>query len=62
MTRFSRLTIAVGLLFLLALSIQPVFAQGGKGAGSPVDLVGTWRKVGHEDTHERGSGPDPGEY
>ncbi|MEQ1948788.1 MAG: MBL fold metallo-hydrolase [Bryobacteraceae bacterium] len=60
--RISRYTIAVGLLFLLALSIQPVFAQGGKGAGAPVDLVGTWRKIGHEDTHERGSGPDPGEY
>jgi len=62
MKRFTRFTIAIGLLFLLALTIQPIFAQGGKGAGSPVDLVGTWRKVGQEDTHERGSGPDPGEY
>src|SRR5258707_411064 len=62
MTLFTRFTIALGLLFLLAVTIQPAFSQQNKGAGSPVDLVGTWRKVGHEDTHERGSGPDPGEY
>lgn len=62
MKRFSRFAVAIGLFFMLVLTIQPVFAQGGKGAGSPVDLVGTWRKVGHEDTHERGSGPDPGEF
>jgi len=40
---------------------HPLFAQG-KGEGSPIDLTGTWRKVGFEDVHERLPGPDPGEY
>jgi len=59
---FTRLGIASGLVFLALLGTRPVLAQGGKGAGSPIDLSGTWRKVGQEDVHERGSGPDPGEY
>ncbi len=50
------------LVLLFATSALPVFAQGGKGEGSPIDLSGTWRKVSHEDVHDRGSGPDPGEY
>jgi glyoxylase-like metal-dependent hydrolase (beta-lactamase superfamily II) len=39
-----------------------VFAQGG-GPQVPPDLVGEWRRLtNHEDAHERGPGPDPGEY
>jgi len=31
-------------------------------SGSPIDLTGTWTKIRSKDTHERGSGHDPGEY
>jgi glyoxylase-like metal-dependent hydrolase (beta-lactamase superfamily II) len=62
MKSFTRFGMACGLVFLAALGARPMLAQGGKGAGSPTDISGTWRKIGQEDTHERGSGPDPGEY
>ncbi len=62
MKSFTRSGIAGGAVFLLFAGGQFVLAQGGKGAGSPTDISGTWRKIGQEDTHERGSGPDPGEY
>jgi len=62
MKSFTRSGIAGGAVFLLLAGGQFVLAQGGKGAGSPTDISGTWRKIGQEDTHERGSGPDPGEY
>ena len=62
MTIFTRSRIACGLLLLMAGCVTaPLLAQG-KGAGSPIDLTGTWTKIRSEDTHERGSGPDPGEY
>ena len=60
MNSMARIRIAAGLLVITAWCSRPVFAQ--KGEGSPIDLTGTWRKVGQEDNHERGSGPDPGEY
>jgi glyoxylase-like metal-dependent hydrolase (beta-lactamase superfamily II) len=50
------------VLVSLSFAAVPIFAQGGKGEGAPTDLSGTWRKIGHEDVHDRGSGPDPGEY
>lgn len=57
----SRIASSVLLLLLAACATAPLLAQG-KGAGSPIDLTGTWTKIRNEDAHERGSGPDPGEY
>jgi hypothetical protein len=47
--------------FLLAgASLGTAHAQG---QNSPTDLSGEWRRLtNHEDAHERGPGPDPGEY
>ncbi|MEQ1886951.1 MAG: MBL fold metallo-hydrolase [Bryobacteraceae bacterium] len=47
---------------LLAAILSPAaFSQGGP--GFPTDLSGEWRRLtNHEDAHERGPGPDPGEY
>jgi cyclase len=51
--------IAGGLLLAAAFSL-PAFPQA---ANSPTDLSGEWRRLtNHEDAHERGPGPDPGEY
>ena len=62
MTISTRSPIASGVLLLVAACVAiPLFAQG-KGEGSPIDLTGTWTKIRSEDAHERGSGPDPGEY
>lgn len=53
------LRIAGGLLLTCGM-IRPAFPQG---AASPTDLSGEWRRLtNHEDAHERGPGPDPGEY
>ena len=60
MEKFTRFAVVVCLL-LLAGTLVPVFGQG-FGSGAQPDLAGEWRKVGHEDVHERGGGPDPGEY
>ena len=60
MEKLTRFAVVVCLL-LLAGTLLPVFGQG-FGSGVPPDLAGEWRKVGHEDVHERGGGPDPGEY
>ena len=57
MGSFPRFVIA---LFGLLTAAPVVFAQ--KGEGAPTDLSGAWRKLGHEDVHDRGTGPDPGEY
>jgi glyoxylase-like metal-dependent hydrolase (beta-lactamase superfamily II) len=47
------------LLVLMLLVSAPAFAQG----NAPTDLEGEWRRLtSHEDAHERGPGPDPGEY
>ena len=54
--------IAICLLLVAACMAPAALAQGGFGAGVPTDLSGEWRKVGHEDVHERGGGPDPGEF
>ena len=62
MKSLTRFAIASGAVFLFLSACPFVLAQGGKGAGSPTDISGTWRKIGQEDTHERGTGPDPGEY
>lgn len=62
MAGFARFRIVVGSLVLAACLVPPAFAQGGFGSGVPPDLAGEWRKVGHEDVHERGGGPDPGEF
>jgi len=49
-------------ILLAACVTQPAFSQGG-GPGVPTDLSGEWRRLtNHEDAHERGPGPDPGEY
>jgi len=51
--------IAGGLL-LAGASLRLAYAQG---QNSPTDLSGEWRRLtNHEDAHERGPGPDPGEY
>ena len=60
MEKLTRFAVVVCLL-LFAGTLLPVFGQG-FGSGVPPDLAGEWRKVGHEDVHERGGGPDPGEY
>jgi glyoxylase-like metal-dependent hydrolase (beta-lactamase superfamily II) len=62
MKYLTRLGIIGGVVLLFVAGAPLVLAQGGKGQGSPIDLSGTWTKIGQEDTHERGSGPDPGEY
>ena len=62
MKYLTRFGFAGGIALFLVAGSQLALAQGGKGAGSPIDLSGTWTKIGQEDTHERGSGPDPGEY
>ena len=50
------------LLLVMPLAGASAFAQGG-GPAVPPDLVGEWRRLtNHEDAHERGPGPDPGEY
>ena len=61
MKNWTGLGIAAVLLLLTFGGKLPLLAQG-KGEGSPIDLTGTWRKVGFEDVHERLPGPDPGEY
>jgi len=59
MNRIVLLRIASGVL-LAAAMIRPLQAQG---QASPTDLSGEWRRLtNHEDAHERGPGPDPGEY
>lgn len=63
MNNSNRLKLAIALVLLLVLTLlsAPAFAQGG--AQSPTDLEGEWRRLtAHEDAHERGPGPDPGEY
>ena len=61
MTQQTRFGISLALL--VTASCCTLLAQfPEKGGGSPTDLTGTWRKIGHEDTHDRGTGPDPGEY
>src|SRR5262245_32462656 len=60
MKKLTRFAVVV-CLFLLAGNLLPVFGQG-FGSGAQPDLAGEWRKVGHEDVHERGGGPDPGEF
>lgn len=62
MRSLTRFGVAAELVVLIVLGTRPMLAQANKGAGSPTDLSGTWIKIGHEDAHERGSGPDPGEY
>ncbi len=59
MDHSARFKIAGGVL-LIAAWASPLFGQGGNAV--PPDLSGEWRKVTHEDVHERGGGPDPGEY
>src|SRR5579872_3703731 len=51
----------VGAILLLASWVAGLaFAQG---PASPPDFSGEWRRLtSHEDAHERGGGPDPGEY
>jgi glyoxylase-like metal-dependent hydrolase (beta-lactamase superfamily II) len=51
---------AFGLIFLAALSSQPVFAQFG--ALMPPDLTGTWRWLSQEDERDRAPGAYPGDY
>ncbi len=59
MNRIILSRIAGGLLLAAAFSL-PAFPQA---ANSPTDLSGEWRRLtNHEDAHERGPGPDPGEY
>ena len=59
MNRVVLLRIASGLLLASGM-IRPAFSQG---QASPTDLSGEWRRLtNHEDAHERGPGPDPGEY
>lgn len=49
------------ILIILALLNIPAFAQ--RGGQVPPDLTGEYRRLtSHEDAHERGPGPDPGEY
>jgi hypothetical protein len=60
MHRFTRFAV-VACLLLFAGALIPAFGQG-FGSGAWPDLSGEWRKIGHEDVHERGGGPDPGEY
>jgi glyoxylase-like metal-dependent hydrolase (beta-lactamase superfamily II) len=62
MTSVTRFRIAVCLLLLATCLAPAALAQGGFGSGVPADLSGEWRKVGGEDVHERGTGPDPGEF
>src|SRR5881628_587087 len=58
----TRLIIPSLLLLTALLATVPAFAQAG-GPQVPPDLVGEWRRLtNHEDAHERGPGPDPGEY
>ena len=51
---------------LRALPLFAAFATGlsfAQAPNSPPDLSGEWRRLtSHEDAHERGGGPDPGEY
>lgn len=61
MRSVSRIRIAAYAL-LLAVCTAPVALSQGFGSGVPTDLSGEWRKVTGEDVHERGGGPDPGEY
>jgi hypothetical protein len=57
MTKVSRFTIATAVLALA----WPALGQNAIQA--PTDLSGEWRRLtSHEDAHERGGGPDPGEY
>jgi glyoxylase-like metal-dependent hydrolase (beta-lactamase superfamily II) len=61
MTKVSRFTIATGLL-VLAVAV-PCSLFGQNAIQAPTDLSGEWRRLtSHEDAHERGGGPDPGEY
>jgi hypothetical protein len=60
MNSSARLRIAGGLLLVTSWAAGPLFAQG---QASPPDFSGEWRRLtSHEDAHERGGGPDPGEY
>ena len=60
MNSAARLKIGGGLLLLASWIGGPLFAQG---QASPPDFSGEWRRLtSHEDAHERGGGPDPGEY
>ena len=57
----TRLIIPSLLLLTALLATVPAFAQAG-GPQVPPDLVGEWRRLtNHEDAHERGPGPDPGD-
>ena len=54
-------------VFFQFCSVSPTYAEGsalGQNAiQAPTDLSGEWRRLtSHEDAHERGGGPDPGEY
>src|SRR5215475_757491 len=51
---------AFGLVFLAALTSQPVFAQFG--VPMPPDLTGTWRWISQEDERDRAPGAYPGDY
>src|SRR5260370_9353021 len=60
MDRLTRFRIAGALPLLATWAAGFVFAQA---PASPPDLSGEWRRLtSHEDAHERGGGPDPGEY
>lgn len=61
MINYLRFMLCLGL-FLLVAPLCLLAQPGGKGEGAPTDLSGTWRKVGQEDVHDRGTGPDPGEF
>src|ERR1700731_2337731 len=58
--RLIRFRIAGALMLLATWAVGLVFAQA---PAAPPDLSGEWRRLtSHEDAHERGGGPDPGEY
>jgi cyclase len=60
MDRLARFRIAGALPLLATWAAGFLFAQA---PASPPDLSGEWRRLtSHEDAHERGGGPDPGEY
>ncbi len=59
MNKVVLLRIASGVLLASGI-VRPAFSQG---QAAPTDLSGEWRRLtNHEDAHERGPGPDPGEY
>lgn len=59
MNKVALFRIASGVLLASGM-IRPAFSQG---QAAPTDLSGEWRRLtSHEDAHERGPGPDPGEY